>query len=298
MMAAKWVLIPVITFLSLPVYGHVGDRVIPIFEIPAEEIANIDLHDGSIDDWLTVVGEPTLTASDFTPRESYQSYDPADFDFRVWLAWHRTSSRIYVAAQGADDLFLAEFGDGAIALEIDGDHSGGVYGAPDISDMEENRTLWQENQQFSGILFDQEFGPAFMWSPLIISENCCWFSEAPFADAGGTVYGENPTVSIIEMYLTPFDRLFLESPEETKTSTFLPGKVMGVRVRINDHDDAARFSNSDTDAQFHYPFREGPEGDGPDKFGDVILVGVDRSRVEDSVVQADSWGRIKASFGN
>ena len=48
-MPAKLVLIAVITFLSLrPVHGHVGDRVIPIFEIPDDMIGHIDIHDGSL----------------------------------------------------------------------------------------------------------------------------------------------------------------------------------------------------------------------------------------------------------
>ena len=75
-----------------------SERVYPIFELTDEDVALIDVMDGLIDDWLDVVGEPTLTALDFVlyPEEGHLpdagAYDPASMDLRMWLAWHASSA--------------------------------------------------------------------------------------------------------------------------------------------------------------------------------------------------------------
>ena len=64
--------------------AHTGDRVYPIVEISDEQIGMIDLHDGFVDEWLDVIGPPTLTALNFT--ELYgAAYQPHDLDFRIWI---------------------------------------------------------------------------------------------------------------------------------------------------------------------------------------------------------------------
>ena len=106
--------------------AHMGERIYPIYELTDEDVVLIDLHDGSIDDWLDTIGEANVTALDFTG-----DYDPADFEFRVWLAWHRSTNRIYGAMQQADDAYLDEFEridlsgmrfDTTIGIGMDGDH--------------------------------------------------------------------------------------------------------------------------------------------------------------------------------
>ena len=42
-----------------------ADRLYPFTELTDEMRARIDLKDGSIDDWLEVLGEPTVTPLDF-----------------------------------------------------------------------------------------------------------------------------------------------------------------------------------------------------------------------------------------
>ena len=41
------------------------DRLYPFVELTDEMRDRIDLKDGSVDDWLEVIGEPTLTPLDF-----------------------------------------------------------------------------------------------------------------------------------------------------------------------------------------------------------------------------------------
>ena len=105
---------------SLRVHAHVGDVVYPFIEITDEMLEMMDLTDGSIEDWETVLGEPTLNLLGFTrlehvPRDgggvtlALASRDPADWDVRVWLGWHRGTGRLYFGAQVSDDRFVGGF---------------------------------------------------------------------------------------------------------------------------------------------------------------------------------------------
>ena len=115
------------------VWAHIGDRVYPIIEISDEQIGMIDLHDGFVDEWLDVIGPPTLTGLDFIGRLGAE-YQPHDLDFRIWIGWNRNSNRVYVAGQFVDDMYVNEFPHNwydrfnqhdSMAIWIDGDHSGG-----------------------------------------------------------------------------------------------------------------------------------------------------------------------------
>lgn len=70
-----------------------GPVLIP--ELTDEDLTRIDLHDGSVQDWLQVVGEPILRPADMNIRVNFsrQYHDPGDLDFRIWLGWHGASNR-------------------------------------------------------------------------------------------------------------------------------------------------------------------------------------------------------------
>jgi len=89
--------------------GLHAQRVYPFIELTDEDLARIDLHDGSVNDWIDVLGDPALTALDFFPGSFSESYDPADLDFRIWLAWHGATNRLYVAMERADDIYANDF---------------------------------------------------------------------------------------------------------------------------------------------------------------------------------------------
>ncbi len=82
-----------------------SERLYPFFELTDADLAQIDVTDGSIDEWKDLLGEPTLTALDFQTRPEPGLYDPADMDYRVWLAWHGATHRLYVAVERSDDIY-------------------------------------------------------------------------------------------------------------------------------------------------------------------------------------------------
>ena len=119
-------------------HAHIGDQIYPIFELLDEDLDRIDLTDGSVEDWLDVLGEPSLTATDFYFPDHY---DPSSVDNRFWLGWHRRSGTLWVAMERFDDIYHNNFAgevkesglstmnrwDSSFTFMVDGDHSGGRY---------------------------------------------------------------------------------------------------------------------------------------------------------------------------
>ena len=68
-------------------------------------LSEIRFDDGSVDEWYELVGEPTMTLLDFTEENEGSAPDPADLDFRIWLAWHDEPARLYVAFVASDDVY-------------------------------------------------------------------------------------------------------------------------------------------------------------------------------------------------
>ena len=129
------VLIGLALLLVMPAGAHVGDRVYPIAYLTDEMVAQIQLDDGSVGEWYELIGEPTLTLLDFRSLMG-SSPDPADLDFRIWLAWHDDPARFYLAFAASDDMYqnTHEYYSGndwmkfhdSIQFSFDGDHSGGA----------------------------------------------------------------------------------------------------------------------------------------------------------------------------
>ncbi|MBT4498954.1 MAG: hypothetical protein HOC74_14590 [Gemmatimonadetes bacterium] len=277
-------------------WGHVGDRIYPIWQLSDEEVTEIDLGDGSIQDWIDVMGPPTLLTSDFWARDGY---DPSDLGFRIWLAWHEATGRIYVGMERFDDAYVflendldcpgPYCHDAAVNLYVDGDHSGGdfmfVPGTYD-TDKETWFYTFQEAQWFTAYTeIFEDTSPIELWYVSQGSGGEKWFAEFPYAEAGGGVFGEDPTVSILEFYVTPFDRLIRDSLDESVASQLRPGQIIGFDIRIYDNDAESK-SNA-------YVLGQGPPVSA-DNFVDGLLMGADLPG--DTAVESNTWARIKASF--
>lgn len=276
--------------------AHVGDQRFSIIEVTDDDLSQIDLKDGSVDDWQDIVGDPTLTAQDFVIDErSGSAYDPADLDFRIWLSWHQPTGRIYVAIEAVDDIDINEYSglEGSLFMVaydsfvfmVDGDHSGGEYSffRTDFDTIEE----WRQRHQAQAQTYTSiAQAPDARYVNLLRFDE--WFSRPPYVDGTGSVIGEAPTVSVIEFYVTPFDRLVWDSPEESRPSKLYPGEVIGFAMQVVDYDTAPQMDN----ATFLLP----PFGRSfftADLFVDGILASRDGKIPEASVVEQSTWGWIK-----
>ena len=272
-----------------PLAAHQGDRLFPIVYLSEETLALLDRNDAHVEDWVDVVGEPTLTPLDFTldserTNTSYGQFDPSNLNFRIWVGWS-SDGRIHFAGQFADDVYETEHGNvDSITLRVDGDHTGGEYlSGPSPMQAQNYRAI---SRAPSGL-------PLIQLSHAYEEDaNVEWITQPPFASVGGSVFGENPTNWVVEFFVTCFDRMNHLSPEGGVVSQFDPGRIIGLDIGVVDRDDP----NSSRYASYRLVDENlRIWGKGADNFTDGLLLGPDDD-FANSAVQSTSWARIKASL--
>ena len=284
--------------------AHVGDEVYLFYELLDEDLARIDVTDGSVEDWLEVVGEPSLTASDFFWRN--HPYDPSEVDFRIWLAWHEGSGTLWIAMERFDDLYFNLYDgekrwemqnwDSSIRFMVDGDHSGGEYSyllGWECQECTPDQVL-ENNRQAQDWMAIAETPDG---EHLFHDGASEWVVGEPYAAGGGGVLGESPATTVTEFKVTPFDDLIYDDEAASKASQLYPGKVIGFAMTTFDNDDTQWKDGHGR--QIAMTLRGGKALTHADHFVDGLLVGAgeDPSRYDDgSAVEPSSWGRIKAAL--
>ena len=293
--------------------AHIGTRVFPFYEITDEVLETIDIHDGSVEEWYQI-GEPSMTLLDF--KTGY-SLDPSDLDLRIWLAWHDESNRIYAAITTIDDVYYNEHNHNgenqdmrsydSIIISIDADHSGGkgrrneVYNYP----REESLGIYGSTQWYS-VIAQTVSGPT-MDNSIRISQKDpfktffgtpdSWMVFPPYGDAGGMAEGEQPSLSVIEMYVTPYDWWgALDDLDQIGFSELSAHQTIGFVIMVLDSDgdcSGCRRSYLPADVlddhigNWLYISRDNRA----DVFIDGLLL-----PAQDTSVESTTWGRIKASL--
>ena len=295
--------------------AHSGNRLYPFYELTDEMLERIDIHDGSIDEWYQV-GEPSMTLLDFRPilYEEIHQLDPSDLDFQIWLAWHDEPDRIYAAFIIADDDYQNQhdyesydsdrrnlmFNFDSVTLHLDADHSGGLgrgFGTTD----EERMKLYGRTQRYSAIARTVR-GPLLengiravpgTWSESGIPDS--WKVYPPYGDAGGQVAGENPAVSVIELYVTPYDWWDAwDDMEQTGFSELSAHQVIGFATEVIEKD----FIEERSSGFSWYPLDIHGQGSWIDLLRNNASVYVDGLLLpaQETAVESVTWGRIKASL--
>ncbi len=300
--------------LSLPISAnaHSGGRVYPIPELTGEMLEQIRLDDGSVDEWYDLIGEPAMTLLDFKGG-GVLNPDPSDLDFRIWLAWHEDPARFYVAFIASDDQYKNTHdysvdwwtsirdhmgANDSIVLAIDGDHSGGG-GAVNSTTLEEWETLLGQTQVYQAIARTAG-GPNLDDSATRHqTEALAWTALPPWGESGGGAAGENPTISVIELYVTPFDRWEgFHMPGEILPSDLTARQVIGFGISVVEVD-----FEEDGGSLYWIPeaMSDGKDADRAidkiraDVFLDGLLLSAD-AEPEGTAVESVSWGRIKAAL--
>ena len=291
--------------LAPAVHAHIGDQIYPFFELLDEDLHRIDLTDGSVEDWHEVLGEASLTASDFVWEDL--PYDPSGLDFRIWIAWHQGSSTLWIAMERVDDLYVnlydgrepweMQLWDSSLRFAVDGDHSGGGFSyflGRYCEDCTAEQVLEDQRQaqQWMAIAETPDGEHLFHFGA---SE---WVIREPYSSAGGGVIGESPATTVTEFKVTPFDDLVYNDENASEVSRLYPGKIIGFEMATYENDDA-RYEDG-LDGWAKVSLTGGTRAlVNADFFRDGLLVGAgeDPSRYDDvSAVAPSSWGRIKASF--
>ena len=282
------------------------ERLYPFVELTEEMRDQIDLRDGSIEDWQQVLGEPTLTALDFDTAPWSAEYDPSSFDFRIWLAWHRGDNHLFVAAELIDDFVNdrnydrdATGGPGiahsdlSVDFGVDGDESGGSLQARNASGLTHPMQQAQWYRAFPGT-FNNDNNLILR----IVSRRTDWVHHRPYADGGGAMIDSQPSFGVVEFFVTPFDRLIWDNQEQSVVSPLYPGKTIGFTVHLVDVDE-----NKHEFASLHGLL--GPDArddeswsiDQSDFWARGILTGKEGPE-KDSAVKNLSWAIIKASLND
>ena len=184
-----------------------------------------------------------------------------------------------------------------IMLAIDGDHSGGVGGSSSTQ-LEEWVELEGQTNYYEAIA--RTVGSPTLDNPgtRIQTGEFAWTALPPYGEGGGGVAGEAPVISVIELYVTPFDRWAgWHNPGEIVASDLAAGQVLGFAIGVNDYDpvgvtwipeamQAQPDGSDDSDIRFLRA----------DRFLDGILLSPELAEPEDTAVESVSWGRIKASL--
>jgi len=277
--------------------AHIGDQVYLIFEIPDADTQDIDLRDVSVADWEDVVGDAM-----FTPLDMYQDptvgdgaqYDPADLDYRIWVGYNGNQGTVWMGMERIDNVYINEYTGGdlgslwqhdAIEFMLDGDHTGGDYtGSADENWTDEEKTLNGNRtaQQYVAIA-DTPDGRHVGYQ----GAGADWVNTLPYADGGGGSIGEGPTTNIIEFFVTPFDDLIWNSPDDSVRSPLVDGKIIGFQISAQDFDTAPTEYRA-----FHTITGQAATWRYAERFADGRLVGAGGA----TAVEDDSWGRIKASL--
>ena len=293
--------------LALSAGAHVGDRVYPVAWLSDEMLEKIDLKDGLVDEWQELIGEPSMTLLDFTESLGMRELDPSNLDFRIWLAWHDDPPRFYLAFLASDDVYLNTYDfygndndpfmflHDSITLVIDGDHGGARVVMTAC-----RKRVWNAGRIRSmDAIAGSSSGPTLVdgYSTVLTGEKFAWLVFPPYGDGGGGVFGENPTLSAIELYVTPFDRLVIDDIEGSVASDLTAGQVIGFAILIHDwdgHQDGtawwvpeAMFPGSRHALSRIFSVHA-------DSFIDGILLGPEPAG--DAAVGTVSWGRIKAAL--
>ena len=275
-----------IAFVLSPVAGraHTGERVFFVQELATADLPN--LHDGSLEDWEEVMPFSSLDHFDTGHQEHSegQPFDASDIALRVFLAWHNASQRIYVGAEFVDDVACSAE---SLQFMLDGDHSGGPYGTQPQTPEERQA---ESQAQFYQVMLHPADGrdPVPRGSPLL-----SWVYQEPWIDIGLSQFGVEPTQTLLEMQLTPWDEMG-EGAEDSRRSGLRGGNVIGFQLA---------FPDFDPELEAVYVIGNTSVGVGgfhtnASKFADGLLIPcehLDCSGAETAVVR-DSWGRIKAGL--
>jgi len=265
-----------------------------LFEAPASDLADIDLRDGTVEDWEDVFGEASWLPPDFyadpTVGDGAQ-YDPADMDYRIWSGWSQ-SGHIWFAMERLDNVYFGREYDGAspwnyeaIEVMLDGDHTGGDYTGSANEDWTDEEKLLNNNrhaQQYIAVADDPSGRHVFY-----LGAGAEWVNELPWADGSGVSVGDGPTHSVIEFFVTPFDDLIWNSPDDSVASPLFDGKIIGYQISLPDTD-----QGPGQDRAFHTLSGQAATWRFAERFIDARLVGAGGA----TAVEEDSWGRIKASL--
>ena len=284
--------------LATPVQGHQPEgETYKAFQFPDLLLPTID---GDLSDWALVGDSYVIQTGqlhDLITSEAGVSSD--DFAVRLMVGWNKAANRLYIAAQVRDDIHQIDrpagsagvriFQDDAFEVFIDADHSGGQYANfTELSPEEQLQLNGAEASHFvlAGPPPDEDFFVNF--------SAAAWYAlaDGPFTKAaiGFTGVLGGVGVTNYELMLAPFDHVDINAVFQSREHILAEGEIIGFNVEFNDFDTNAELFDAkwSLSGQLNsFRFSE--------RFADLILMPLD-GIFQPTIVEANSWGRLKASM--
>lgn len=273
--------------------AHLGDTIGIAWEIAPADMP--DVNDESLEDWEAVLPGASLDQGDFS-NLVFRDDDPSDFAFRIFIGWNDESQQLALAFERLDDRLITQLD--RMAIMIDGDHSGGryVFWGDEFSEAETAESYSQA--QSYGLVADPQqdvylthSGPAAHWAAVF-----------PYTYANGFQIGDEPSYSVVELVITPWDRLTAEGPETSRRTVLRPGGIIGLDIALSDVDEPPVDGSAPVSNFYKLAPQGNPQGGSSvwaGDFADVELVPCSLPGCSGdlgSAVQFDSWARVKASL--
>ena len=192
----------------------------------------------------------------------------------------------------------------SVQFSIDGDHSGGEGLRQGVKNIDDPIliSIGGRTQSYS-VIAETIRGPTLenhIREGKIGSTGkpTSWKVSPPYGDAGGAAAGEQPTVSVIEMYVTPYDWWGAwDAMDQTEFSELSANRIVGFDITIFDQDrdhnpcdpcPVAEWFPADLDVESLADSGRGMQ------IADIFLDGL-LLPARSTAVESITWGRIKAS---
>lgn len=265
--------------------------------IDVDGVRNV-VMDGDLGDWDNVPSVFWVTHNDLIEvvTGTQGDPDPGNLAERLIVGWSPETNLVYVMEERFDDLWYGTIEDTNDKLELvlDADHSGGQFQGVESIDLDPERWAGAAAQDWQQSLHQE--AQLWLWGGGV------WASVEPYAGIRWNVEGEagGPATLFQESWFTTFDDLPASStgPDDPdlKIHDLQEGQIMGIGMAIQDDDNGPGnsyngywVSTGDINMYFN-----------ADSLVDYVLLGFDAnnwvSDSDDTSVEDDSWGRIKAGF--
>lgn len=273
---------------------------------PSTHLPNLD---GDISEWNVLPDELWIDIfqTEVAEGDIGREIDTANLNFRVAVGWNDELDRVYYVYDRFDDLWDRDAGgfgccgqDDSIEIFLDADHSADrhAFWTDDYEDAEERarnngRTNQTGHYRWPAL---EPFGFYWFWL-----SSSTWHDKEPYSccPTSFNLDGAHGTEANFqaEWYTVGWDDFDHNSPENSVLHDFVEGEIIGVGIQVVDNDLGPSADDPRT-AKWALGGQPCINGDGACG-SDYILLPVMAELLPEQTtsVEGNSWGHIKASFG-
>lgn len=284
-------------------FAHVPEGIIfGAWQWPTSHLPTLD---GDISEWEVLPEEIWVDIYQTTVAEGDigREIDTANLWWRFAMGWNSELDRVYYVFDRFDDIWDRDGGgfgccgqDDSIEVSVDADHSGGWFWEQNAESMTEDEIKRTRGRQAQTSHYRwpplEPFGWKWFWMT-----DANWHDKEPYAccQDSYTLKGSHGTEATFqaEWYTVAWDDFNWQDPAGSIRHDFVEGEIIGSGLQVVDNDNGTE--EDPKTAKWALGGQSDIYGNA-DSISDFILLPVDAERLP-TAVENNSWGQIKASFG-